>query len=235
MEKLTKTPKYWELGRIHEEAKRSYFTTSGALKIRGKSKVRKELPEIMRVPDFDYMASDSIDAENIVDKYAEEIEKIRTRRAIDYLGFVERKCGRIGALSGSCAISIVTEIPNILIRPYKDIMFERVKLSPQKNRTRGRQLFNSNVALITDHCTTGREMLQCADIVKKNGGIPTDVVTYASMSDKIELRKFEDACIEFHPIYSLPEDFELLQKENSYLNYVKNYSLKNRHPKAMNS
>ncbi len=137
------------------------------------------------------------------------------------MGFIEKRFGgTVGALKASLAISIMTGIPNILIRPRKELDFERVKVPNRPELPRKLQLSGKNVVLITDHITTGREIIKSAEIVQNNGGIVNNVLAYTLRDDRLDLKKFEDKKIKLHWIYKVPEDipFPYIEKIESKQN-----------------
>ncbi|MBU4374324.1 MAG: hypothetical protein KJ714_07805 [Euryarchaeota archaeon] len=168
--------------------------------------------------DFDNITSDALQAKNVVAQLVYKINDIKTKQRIDYLGFIEKRFGgTMGALKASLAISMMTEIPNIILRPRKELEFERVKAPNRPKVPRKAQLSGSNVVLITDHITTGREIIKSAEIILNNGGKVSDVLTYTLRADKLDIKKFEDHKIQLHYIYKIPEDipFEYIAKIES--------------------
>lgn len=201
-----KLPSYGEMLSRYEKGRRKYFSSPGVVKT-SEHMLKRGWGEYY--VDFDNATFDPTAAEDITYKYANELRKILTKKPIHYLGFIEKHEGTAGAIKISVAVSILTGVPNILIRPYKDIEFERIKIPPKTTKTRGKQLEGSKIVLITDHCTTGTEVLECANIVKENGGKVTDVITYTSRPKiKENLEKFEKEGIEFHSIYPVSERLE---------------------------
>jgi orotate phosphoribosyltransferase len=168
--------------------------------------------------DFDNITSDALQARNVVSQLVYKINDIKTKQRIDYLGFIEKRFGgTTGAIKASLAISIMTGIPNIILRPRKELEFERVKIPTKPKEPRRLQLNGSNVALITDHITTGREIIKSAEIILRNGGKVNDVVTFTIRYDKLDIKKIEDLKIQLHYIYKIPEDipFEYIAKIES--------------------
>jgi len=197
-------PTYWEVSKIRERGKEEFFKSPGVIKT-SKRGLRTGIVADYYI-DFDNGTVDPFTAADVVSLYVIKINEILRQRSIDYLGFIEKDAGgTVGAVKAALAISIMTKIPNILIKLGKELEFERVKLQPISDKW---QLGGSRFILITDHCTTGREAIKAVSAIEKNGGIVTDVVAYTSRSDRIKTRQFEERNITFHSIYNLPEDLK---------------------------
>ncbi|MCD4845165.1 MAG: hypothetical protein K8R25_11835 [Methanosarcinales archaeon] len=165
--------------------------------------------------DFDIITSDPLQAKNVVEQLTYKINDIKTKQRIDYLGFLEKRIkGTIGALQASLAISVMTGIPHIIIRLSKELDFDRIKIPNRSSLTRNSQLSGLNVVLITDHITTGNEIIKSVDTIRNNGGTVSDVITYTVRLDKLNHKKFEDRNLELHSIYKIPDDipFEYIEK-----------------------
>jgi len=148
--------------------------------------------------DFDNLTTDPINCREITELYCKEIEEIRKLRDIDYLAFIEKASGgTIGAIRFAAAISIFTELPNITIRLAKEISYERVKFNPPE------KLKGLIGLIITDHITTGTEVLLAVDAIEENEGKISDVVTYVLRVDRVNRNEFQRRNINLHPIYGL--------------------------------
>lgn len=157
--------------------------------------------------DFDVLINDPYTCEQIVRLYATKIMEITRERSIDLLGFIEKYSGgTIGAIRIAGAISIYTRIPNVPIRLTKEIRFERVKIPPIIGKPRKGRLSGTKVVIITDHSTTGGEVLNAIDAIEYNGGNVTDVIAFSVRTDAIKLKDFDDKGVAFHSLYNLPED-----------------------------
>ncbi|MGA2625483.1 MAG: hypothetical protein ABSF63_00290 [Candidatus Bathyarchaeia archaeon] len=195
------------LGPIDEsnlrEEVRGYFEAPGVIK-RSLHLYRAGLEGPYYV-DFDAMANDPLKCRHLVSLYAREIEKVSLARPMDYLGFIEKGSGgTIGALRLAAAISIATGIPNIPIRLTKEIRTETVKVGEAPFK-KGR-LTDRNIAIVTDHCTTGREILAAVDSVLYNGGSVTDVLAFSYVPDRLHVEDFQARNIVFHSIFKVPQD-----------------------------
>lgn len=154
--------------------------------------------------DFDNITSNSSQAKNVVTQLSYKIKDINNELNIDYLAFIEKKFGgTAGALRASLAISIYTDLPNILIRPHKEVKFDRIKIPDRRNLPRKSQLSGLNIVLITDHITTGSEVVKSAEIIRNNGGNISDVVAYSTRLDRLEIEKFNESKLKLHYIYEV--------------------------------
>lgn len=159
--------------------------------------------------DFDNLTSDPSTAKNVVDQYVGKLDEISKHRTINYLAFIQKDIGTVGALKISGALSIVSEIPSILIRPSKEISFDKIKIPSKPINKRNEQLLNSNVVIITDHITTGKEVLDAVNTVENNGGKVTGVIAFTVRTDRFIPEPFETKKIEFNYIYQIPKQFLL--------------------------
>jgi len=166
--------------------------------------------------DFDVLINDPYICEQIVRLYAIKIMEISRERPIELLGFIEKYSGgTIGAIRIAGAISIYTRIPNVPIRLTKEIGFERVKIPPIIGKPRKGRLSGIKVAIITDHSTTGGEVLNAIDAVEYNGGNVTDVIAFSVRTDAIKLEDFNKKGVVFHSLYKLPEDLQKIELDLS--------------------
>lgn len=159
--------------------------------------------------DFDNLTSDPSIAKNVVDQYIKKLDDISKHETIDYLAFLQKDVGTVGALKLSGALSIVSEIPTMLIRPFKEISFDKIKIPSQPINKRNEQLRSSNVVIITDHTTTGGEILGAVDIIENNGGKVVGAITFTVRTDRFIPEPFETKGIGFHYIYPIPKQFLL--------------------------
>ena len=157
--------------------------------------------------DFDNLTSDPSIAKNAVDQYVKKLDDISKYGKIDYLAFLQKNTGTAGALKLSGALSIVSEIPTILIRPSKEISFDKIKVPSQPTNKRNEQLLGSNVVIITDHTTTGGEIIDAVNIIENNGGKVTGAITYTVRTDRFIPEPFDTKKIGFHYIYQIPKQF----------------------------
>lgn len=129
--------------------------------------------------DFDIATNDTVRCADIVNSIVGKLLEIQMRRKIDFLAFVE-KMGRatVGAIRLSGAISINVGIPSFIIRLGKELDFEKIKLYGNKGTPAAKKLTGLRIVLITDHITTGAEILQTIKVVENAGGVLSDVICY---------------------------------------------------------
>lgn len=177
------------------EILRALVSIPGAIRssihpLRGGHSVRKFI-------DLDLLLADPHDCRNLVERFAATIQDIALESPdpIDFLGFIEKASGgTVGAIRLAAAISIATKIPNIILRPAKDLHVERIKLSPASSPM---PLKNARIILVTDHSSTGEEMLSAAEIVSSFGAKTVAVVTVTHRPDLLQRERFSEHGIEF--------------------------------------
>lgn len=160
-----------------------------------------------RYVDFDFIVQDPMAAREVVSVFAFKVLEILNDRQVDFLGFIEKATGgTVGALQLAGAISIQTGIPTLLIRPSKELLFERVKHINNDDVPLSTSLNGVDGVIITDHCSEGHEALQAIDIVQSLGAKVTDVITFTSLSDQIQLDEFEKRDVVLHSIAEDPDN-----------------------------
>ena len=195
-----------EMALIYERA-RKYFRKQGVIKRSHHFfRVGFEEPYYM---DFDAIVNDPNQCEDVTLLYRDKIWDIARQRHIDFLAPIEKSSGgTIGIIRLAGAISILTGIPNVPIRLTKEIKSEKVKIPPIEGEPIKGRLHGSNVVILTDHCTTGDEVLNAADAIEYSGGSVTDVISYSYRPDKFKWDGFENRGITFHFFYMLPEEMK---------------------------
>jgi len=154
--------------------------------------------------DFDYLANDPVDSRRIVGLYSNKIEEILREREIDFLASIEKATGgTVGILRLAGAISIEVGIPNLVVRPAKEIPSERVKMPPVSGRPFGERLLDMKVVLLTDHCTRGNELLRGVRAVDYVGGTVTDIITYTLVPSEVKSEAFLRENVQLHWFYEV--------------------------------
>ncbi|MCK4404051.1 MAG: hypothetical protein KAW02_03075 [candidate division Zixibacteria bacterium] len=194
--------------RINEiyEMARDYFTLEGVVK-RSTHRYRsgREAPWYV---DFDNIANDPVRCRVTTQLYADRIEEITKQRNIDFLGFIDKsEGGTVGTIRLAGAISILTDTPNVAIRPGKDISHERLKIPLQKGRIGENRACQATCIILTDHCTTGSEVLEAVRAAESNGVKVTDIIAY-TRSSEFDSQEFTQKGIKFHWFYETPRDLE---------------------------
>jgi orotate phosphoribosyltransferase len=70
-----------------------------------------------------------------------------------------------------------------IIRQGKELPFEKIKLPTRKGLPAAQKLAGQCVALITDHTTSGAEILQAVRAIEAVGGRVSDVIAYTIKPD----------------------------------------------------
>ncbi len=129
--------------------------------------------------DFDLLVRDPARADEVVRLYAEGIAEVQYLDPIHMLGFIEKEGNTVGAVSAALALSILTQLPHIVIRLRKQAMSERLKLKSGSGLEAGQRLNGRNVALICDHATRGTELASAVDSVHFFGGKVTRILFFS--------------------------------------------------------
>lgn len=180
-----------------------HFTTPGAFR-RSTHASRMGLKREFYM-DFDHVVHDPIQCEQIVRLIAERIQEIQSVHPVHAVGFLEKADGgTTGALTIAGALSIFTRLPNLVVRLWKRIPSERIKLPPVFGQSASERLADMTVVLITDHSTSGDELVQAAKAVEHFGGKVEDVIIYTAIEDELKHEAF--GRITVHRIHPLPQD-----------------------------
>lgn len=141
--------------------------------------------------DFDILVNDPQRCADIVSSFSARIFEISLKRQIDLLAFVEKTGrGTTGAIRVGGAISIEVGIPSFIVRLGKELPFERVKLPSKKGEPAWRKLEGLGVVLITDHITSGGEVLKAVEAIEGVGGQVSDILSYTlKPTDAISILK----------------------------------------------
>jgi orotate phosphoribosyltransferase len=191
-----------------------------------KYKLREETREYFRLPsvfkastrlfrvgfpepyyiDFDLIINDPYRCEEVAKYYAFNILEISRKHSVDILGFLEKSGGGTsGAIRLAGLISSLTHIPNVLIRLARELEYDQVKLPLVEGMPLTERMSNIMVTIVTDHVTTGTELLDAVDAVEYNGGKVTNVVAYTLRTDRFEKEEFDRRQIAVSSLHPLPE------------------------------
>jgi orotate phosphoribosyltransferase len=180
-----------------------HFRTPGAFRTsRHASRMGLKRPFYM---DFDHLVHDPVQCEEIVRLIAERIQEIHSSHPVHAVGFIEKaEGGTTGALTIAGAVSIFTRLPNLVVRLWKDIPSERIKLPPVRGQRSSERLAGMNVVVVTDHSTTGDEVLRAARAVEYFGAKVEDVIIYTSIES--ERKKDAFGRMNVHLVHLLPQE-----------------------------
>lgn len=163
--------------------------------------------------DIDYLLNDPVGCEAVVKLYVDLIQRIARQRRIDFLAFIEKPTGgqkasggTVGAIRIAGAISIYSGIPNVTVRIAKPLPCDRIKVPYDFSKPQAEQLMGTNIILVTDHCSKGRELISSIDIIEANGGKVTDAVAYSVREDLAPWKDLEQKGIELHCIHRLKKE-----------------------------
>lgn len=155
--------------------------------------------------DLDYLLNDPHQGGIILDIYSQLIEDIKKENSIDFLAFLEKASGGpVGAIRLSVGLSIRTNLPNLTVRLGKGIFFERIKSHYFESGLQGLRAI-----IVSDHCTTGREVIVAANIMRDNKIMVNHAVVYTIRPDEIEKDNLIENKIDLRYRYGLPKLKEL--------------------------
>lgn len=163
--------------------------------------------------DIDYLLNDPVHCEAAVRLYVDLIQRIARQQRVDFLAFIEKPTGgqkasggTVGAIRIAGAISMYSGIPNVTVRLAKHLPSERIKVPYDLGKPQVEQLTGTNVILVTDHCSKGRELIGSVDAIEANGGKVTDAVAYSMREDLVPWKDLEQKGIELHCIHRLKKE-----------------------------
>jgi orotate phosphoribosyltransferase len=206
----------------------------GPLFYYNRSKLRNEIADYLKIPsvfktsirlyrggkqshyyiDFDLIINDPHRCDQISKAYAATIVEISKKKQVDLLGFIEKASGgTFGAVRLAGFISYLSNVPNVLIRLTRELEYEQVKLPIIIGKTLRERLASMKIIIITDHISTGTELLDAVDAIEFNGGKVTDVIAYTKMTDIVKKEEFANREITLHSLLELPEDLPSDLKE----------------------
>lgn len=184
---------------------REYFLAKGALK-RSRHGLRVG-DRSGYYFDIDIILNDPSMCQTIADIYMYWIDKVLEKHRVDVLAFIEKGSGgTVGAIRLAGILSVATKIPNIVVRPKKNIRFEKAKIPfyGQSGERLNQGLDGINAVVVTDHCTTGREVLIAKNILEDMGARVNSAVAYTVRNDKFAKDDFTNEGIDLHAAFSLP-------------------------------
>lgn len=169
--------------------------------------------------DFDCLTENPLDIEKVIRLYFDkfiEISKKATDK-IDCLYFIDKEgMVNIGAIKLSALLSHYTELPNLILRPEHQIITAKIKVS-SINKIQKYAIG----ALITDHITTGKEILNSIKILEQFGSKISYVIAFTAYKrdfkfrDEIEKKKVQikvcyyiDTLAKKYNISELPEELK---------------------------
>jgi len=157
--------------------------------------------------DFDYLIQDPNGCERIVTQLASKVNEVSRIRHVDLLAFIEKADGgTVGALPLEAAISIYTHLPTVHVRLSRELTMERVKAHLEQDVPANKRLQETRLMVITDHISSGGEVLKAVNAIQALGGEVTDIVCYTAYPDRIKWDNFNE--INIHYLYSLQDGIE---------------------------
>jgi orotate phosphoribosyltransferase len=128
--------------------------------------------------DFDLLVADPYRAEVVAQHYTDKIGAFLEKHPAHFLGFLEKaRGGTVGAVTMAVRLCVTLSLPMVVIRPRKDIASERVKI-PRGEHDESLDLMGRHVLIVTDHCTTGEEIVEAAHEIRYNGGEVAGAVAF---------------------------------------------------------
>jgi len=199
----------YETYRLKKEAV-DFFLLKGVIK-ESIDMLRLATPEGYYI-DFDIIVNDPQRIETVTRLYAKSIKNIPFERKPTLLCFIEKNSGgTVGAIRIAGYLSVLTDITNFTLRLSKMIEDEQVKIRPfldEYDDSKGGKLRNSKITIITDHITSGKEVLNAIDVIEYNGGTVTDVIAYTVKKKRLDPR-FIEKNIRIISIFDEPDELPI--------------------------
>ncbi len=166
--------------------------------------------------DLDYLLNEPYQAEMVLDIYTSMINAIKQESSIDFLAFIEKASGgTMGAIRLSVALSIKTRLPNLSVRLRKEIRSEKIKARFSNEGLKGLRAI-----IVSDHCTSGSEVLLTAKALRKQHVLVEDAVVYTIRPDKIDWENFKEDNINLRCAFKLPPSFKMISQESKDLGAI---------------
>jgi orotate phosphoribosyltransferase len=128
--------------------------------------------------DIDKASSNRESLEGINKWYVDNIREIKNNVQVDYLAFMEREDGPVGAITKKDQISSELNIHSFVVRPRKRIRVSRLKgISVE-------ELCGKKVVIVSDVATTGHSIQKIIDILKEYSAQTVGVVTIVYRHDQ---------------------------------------------------
>jgi len=180
--------------------------------------IKNKLRENFQKPgigyDFDQITYSPEKCEWMVGLFSEKVRDIIAYgKEIDFLAFIQRDAGKItGAIKIEGAISMETGIPSTTIRLDRESKANRIKFPWGENENKKGMIPDSKAILITDHCSTGKEILKAIKTLEYYGAKVEDVITFTMDTEKIKenINSFQKKGITIHTFNRIPEDLNLV-------------------------
>jgi len=161
--------------------------------------------------DFDSIVFEPTRCKVVVEVLLEKIRDFQDPRLhlqpMSYLAFIEKRDGgTVGALQLAGALSIRSGIPFCVVRPGKFVLSERVKTPFVEGVPPNHRLKGESCLIVTDHCSTGDEIIETADNLKTLGAGVIGALAYTAIGAEIDHDRLTDAGLTLAYCHSLPED-----------------------------
>lgn len=162
-----------------------------------------EVPRL--IVDIDPLLSNPHEAKSITEWFVDQTWAIRDEDpdySLDYLAFIQKPLeDNIGVIRLAAAISMGASLSHIIVQQGKELPSQRIKYP---SATPIAERFpNYSFAMLTDHCTTGNEVLQSIDDVEASGGKVRHLLTYSLNHEQFLWEEFEKREIAVHNFFTL--------------------------------
>jgi orotate phosphoribosyltransferase len=151
--------------------------------------------------DFDTQTEDPAQSAIVVREFGRTVlSAIADGCVADCLAFIDKaEDGTIGALKISTALSVETGLPHLVVRPWKKIVHDRIKV-------RGRESIEGfRVIVVTDHCTTGQELASvCKELLNRGCEVPA-AICFTYQPEYFDNHYFASNRIRFYSVIKEPE------------------------------
>jgi orotate phosphoribosyltransferase len=138
------------------------------------------------------IASSSLEAQDWIDKwYVDNVEEIHNKKGVDYVAFIEREDGPVGAITKKDKVSSELRIPAFIVRPRR-----RIRASRLKGAT-GDSIRGKKIVIVTDVITTGQSVKHVFPILREYGAVIVGLVTMINRGGEETKEFFKEESIEF--------------------------------------
>ena len=214
-----------ESSEILKEKGLELFDVEGFLK--QSPRVYKEGIEGETFFDLDCLTEKPKNIESVIRLYFDTYLQIpeKKREKINCLYFIDKEgLVNIGALKLSAFLSYYLNIPNVIVRMEHEVNTSKLKVSNLKNL----QNYDKGL-LITDHITTGKEILKAINIIESFKNKILTVIAFSAFKRKFKsLKELENKKIDLYVCYYIddsPKKYDKSNELDKFRNNVKKYNM----------
>lgn len=145
--------------------------------------------ETNRYYDLDKASASLDDMEKIAKWYIDNIKELKDKTGVDYLAFIERDAGPVGAITKKDLLSHITGIPSFVVRPKRRIMASVMKGADS--------VADTKVVIVSDVATTGTSIIKVVDILESHKAKVIGAITVLNRGGREVEEALKKKCVEF--------------------------------------